>query len=125
MPYKNYGTVYTRAHEILENTLRFELTGKADQGSGTMLATAAANLDGTRAVLDPLRPLLKGRMDVAGIDARLDRTERLLDAQHRHGRWTPLDRLSTLERERIDGAVGELVEILSSVATVAAARRTP
>lgn len=105
------GDLGLRAHEILENTLRIELTGEADQGSGTMLATAAANLDGTRAVLDPLRPLLKGRMDVADIDAWLDRTARLLDAQRRHGRWTPLSRLTTMERERIDGAVGELAEL--------------
>lgn len=119
------GDLGLRAHEILEGTLRFELTGKADQGSGTMLATAAADVDATRAVLDPLRPLLNGRMDLAGIDARLDRAARLLRAQHRHGRWTPLSRLSIRERERIDGAVGELVESLSSVATIAAVRRTP
>ncbi|TDD77923.1 EfeM/EfeO family lipoprotein [Actinomadura darangshiensis] len=119
------GDLGLRAHEILENTLQFELTGKADQGSGTALATAAANLDGTRAVLDPLRPLLKGRMPgLAEIDTWLDRTSGLLSAQHRHGEWTPLDRLSTLERERIDGAAGELVERLASVATVAAVRRS-
>ncbi|WP_433476593.1 EfeM/EfeO family lipoprotein [Spirillospora sp. CA-142024] len=119
------GDLGLRAHEILEDTLQFELTGKADQGSGTTLATAAANLDGTRAVLDPLRPLLKDRMPgLDGIDAWLDRTSRLLRAQHRHGEWTPLDRLSTMERERVDGAVGELVERLASVATVAAVRRS-
>ncbi|WP_217919884.1 EfeM/EfeO family lipoprotein [Actinomadura sp. BRA 177] len=114
-----------RAHEILENTLQFELTGKGDQGSGTMLATAAANLDGTRAVLDPLRPLLRGRMDLTEIDVWLDRTARMLRAQYRHGKWTPLSRLSTMERERIDGAISELVELLASVATIAEVRRTP
>jgi iron uptake system component EfeO len=119
------GDLGLRAHEILENTLQFELTGKADQGSGTMLATAAANLDGTRAVLGPLRPLLEDQMDLAEIDDWLGRTAHLLQAQHRHGEWTPLDRLSTLERERIDGAVGELVELLSSVATIAAIRTRP
>ncbi|WP_433466533.1 EfeM/EfeO family lipoprotein [Spirillospora sp. CA-128828] len=119
------GDLGLRAHEILEDTLQFELTGKADQGSGTTLATAAANLDGTRAVLDPLRPLLKDRMPgLDGIDSWLDRTSRLLRAQHRHGEWAPLDRLSTMEREHIDGAVGELVERLASVATVAAVRRS-
>lgn len=113
-----------RAHEILENTVRFELTGKGDQGSGTALATASANLEGTRAVLDPLRPVLKPRMDLTGIDTWLDRTSKLLKAQHENGKWTPLDELSTAERERINGAVGELVERLASVATVAAVRRT-
>jgi iron uptake system component EfeO len=113
-----------RAHEILENTVQFELTGKGDQGSGTALATAAANLEGTRAVLDPMRPVLKPRMDLSGIDGGLDRTSKLLEAQYRHGKWTPLDELSTTDRERINGAVGDLVERLASVATVAAVRRT-
>ncbi|MFB4301366.1 EfeM/EfeO family lipoprotein [Actinomadura sp. NTSP31] len=113
-----------RAHEILENTVQFELTGKGDQGSGTELATASANLEGTRAVLDPMRPVLKPRMDLTGVDTWLDRTAKLLDAQHRHGKWTPLDELGTTDRERINGAVGELVERLASVATVAAVRRT-
>ncbi|MWA04533.1 EfeM/EfeO family lipoprotein [Actinomadura sp. LD22] len=113
-----------RAHEILENTIQFELTGKGDQGSGTALATASANLEGTRAVLDPMRPVLKPRMDLTGVDTWLDRTAKLLEAQHRHGRWTPLDELGTTDRERINGAVGALVERLASVATVAAVRRT-
>ncbi|MDL4814928.1 EfeM/EfeO family lipoprotein [Actinomadura opuntiae] len=113
-----------RAHEILENTVQFELTGKGDQGSGTALATASANLEGTRAVLDPMRPVLKPRMDLTGIDTWLGRTAKLLEAQHEHGRWTPLDELSTTDREHINGAVGELVERLASVATVAAVRRT-
>ncbi|GAA1807523.1 EfeM/EfeO family lipoprotein [Actinomadura chokoriensis] len=119
------GDLGLRAHEILENTLQFELTGKADQGSGTMLATAAANVDGTRAVLRPLRPLLKDRMDLAEIDTWLGRTAQLLRTRHRHGAWTPLDRLSTAERERMNGTVGELVERLSSVATIAAVRTRP
>ena len=46
------------AHEILENTLQFELTGDTDQGSGSNLATADANLAGTRELLTVLRPLI-------------------------------------------------------------------
>ena len=40
-----------RTHEILENTLQFELTGETDQGSHTGLATAEANVQGTE--IDP------------------------------------------------------------------------
>ena len=50
-----------RAHEILENTLQFQLTGDADYGSGTTLATADANLTGTREVLSVIRPLIQAR----------------------------------------------------------------
>jgi iron uptake system component EfeO len=50
-----------RAHEIMENTLQFQLTGSADQGSGTSLGTALANVDGTQAVLDALAPVMRSR----------------------------------------------------------------
>src|SRR5262249_1230020 len=35
-----------RAHEILENTLQFELTGAEDQGAHAELAVMSANVDG-------------------------------------------------------------------------------
>ena len=47
-----------RTHEILENALQFELTGDTDEGSGTNLATADANLAGTKELLSVLRPLI-------------------------------------------------------------------
>ena len=51
-------TLSLRAHEITENALQFELTGRTDYGSGSGLATVAANLDGTTTVRGILRPLL-------------------------------------------------------------------
>ncbi|EYT82388.1 iron transporter [Streptomyces sp. Tu 6176] len=114
-----------RAHEILENTVQFELTGRTDYGSGTNLATARANLDGTRAVLSRLRPLLASRHAVpGGLDRAMDRAANLLDG-FRHGdRWTPLDRLTRPQRERADAVLGDLVERLASVATLCDPRRT-
>ncbi len=75
----------------MENTLQFELTGGTDYGSGTNLATARANLDGTRAVLDVLRPLLAPRYpDLSKVDTWLTRTQAALDAaRHPDGSWTP------------------------------------
>ncbi|WP_438484092.1 EfeM/EfeO family lipoprotein [Streptomyces sp. S186] len=114
-----------RAHEILENTAQFELTGRTDYGSGSNLATARANLDGTRAVLARLRPLLTTRYpELPRLDGVLDRTGKLLDGFRRNGRWTPLDALSRTERERTNAAVGDLVERLASVATLCDPRRT-
>ncbi|MFI2646021.1 EfeM/EfeO family lipoprotein [Streptomyces sp. NPDC018610] len=114
-----------RAHEILENTVRFELTGRTDYGSGSNLATARANLDGTRAVLARLRPLLTSRYPgLPALDQRMKRAESLLDG-FRHGdRWTPPARLSRVQRERTDAAFGDLVERLASVATLCEPRRT-
>ncbi|MGW0371768.1 iron uptake transporter permease EfeU [Streptomyces coeruleorubidus] len=106
-----------RAHEILENTLQFELTGDTDQGSGTGLATADANLSGTRELLTVLRPLLTTRAPrlLPTVDADIARLQALLDAEHRDGRWTPVDRLGRTEKARIDGATGQLLEDLSPV----------
>ncbi|MGW3199280.1 EfeM/EfeO family lipoprotein [Streptomyces sp. NPDC001118] len=114
-----------RAHEILENTVQFELTGRTDHGSGSNLATARANLDGTREVLSQLRPLLTTRYaDLPLLDKELDRAQHTLDG-FRHGdRWTPLGELSRAQREQADSVLGDLVERLASVATLCDPRRT-
>jgi high-affinity iron transporter len=111
------GDLPLRAHEILENTLQFELTGDADQGSGTELATADANLTGTRELLTALRPLLTTRAPhlLPTVDADLARLQKLLDSAHHGGRWTPVERLDATARARLNGATGQLLEDLSPV----------
>ncbi|MFJ6701267.1 MULTISPECIES: iron uptake transporter permease EfeU [unclassified Streptomyces] len=106
-----------RAHEILENTLQFELSGATDEGSGTNLATADAELAGTRELLTVLTPLLTSRAPhlLPALDTDIARLQRLLDAAHHGGSWTPVDRLGATGRARIDGATGRLLEDLSPV----------
>ena len=114
-----------RAHEILENTVQFELTGRTDYGSGSNLATARANLDGTREVLSRLHLLLATRYpELPALDRQLDRAQDTLDGFHRGGAWTPPDRLSRAQREDVDAVLGDLVERLASVATLLDPRRT-
>ncbi|OAH13059.1 iron uptake transporter permease EfeU [Streptomyces jeddahensis] len=111
------GDLPLRTHEILENTLQFELTGDADQGSGTELATADANLAGTRELLTVLKPLLTTRAPhlLTTADAEIARLRHLLDAAH-HGRtWTPVDRLDATARARLNGVTGQLLEDLAPV----------
>jgi iron uptake system component EfeO len=114
-----------RAHEIMENTLQFELTGRTDYGSGTTLATARANLDGTRAVLDVLRPLLTPRYpDLSKVDTWLTRTQSTLDAARRpDGSWTPLAQLPQQQRQKLNADVSELTELLAPIAAIAEPRR--
>ena len=108
-----------RAHEILENTLQFQLTGRADEGSGTTLKTAAANIEGTREVLSVLRPVLRPRYQrLPEVDTWLDRMDALLKGH------SSVDRLSTAQRERLNGAAGQLLELLAPVATIGEPRRT-
>ncbi|MFF6956445.1 iron uptake transporter permease EfeU [Streptomyces sp. NPDC008317] len=106
-----------RSHEILENTLQFELTGDTDEGSGTNLATANANLAGTKELLTVLRPLITRRdpRQLALIDADIARLQRLLDGAHKGAAWTPVGSLDAAARATIDGATGQLLEDLAPV----------
>ena len=71
-----------RTHEILENALEFQLTGHDDYGSGTTLATTAANITGTRELLTILRPLLVARYPgLPAVYAGLDKLDSLLEAK--------------------------------------------
>jgi iron uptake system component EfeO len=109
-----------RAHEIMENALQFELTGENDEGSGTSLHTALANLDGTAKVLAILDPVLKPRYpDLPQVRKWEDRVRALLTAHLN----TPVDQLDRTTREQLDGAVGELLEKLAPVATICEVRR--
>ncbi|MEV6112809.1 iron uptake transporter permease EfeU [Streptomyces sp. NPDC052109] len=111
------GDLPLRAHEILENTLQFELTGDTDEGSGTNLATADANLAGTRELLTVLKPLLGTRAPelLPTVDADIARLQKLLDAAHHGTAWTPVDKLAAADKQRLDGATGQLLEDLAPI----------
>ncbi|MFF8950675.1 iron uptake transporter permease EfeU [Streptomyces sp. NPDC014940] len=106
-----------RAHEVLENTLQFELTGDTDEGSGTNLATADANLAGTRELLTVLRPLLTSRAPhlLPTVDADVARLQKLLDSAQHGSHWTPVGQLDATARARVNGVTGQLLEDLSPV----------
>ncbi len=113
-----------RAHEIIENAIEFELNGGTDAGSGTTLATVAANLYGSREALAPLLPLLRSRYAGLGeTESWLDRADALVAGfRQPDGRWTPLDDLTTAQRETLDATLSETVEHLAPIAEIAAPR---
>jgi len=114
-------TVAIRAHEITENALQFELTGQTDYGSHSNLATVAANLEGTRVVLNLLRPLLVPRYPgLARTEQWLARTTKDVTAKV----GTALSRLTRPQREQLDADVSQLAELLAPVATICEPRRT-
>lgn len=113
-----------RAHEILENSLQFELSGAADQGSGDGLAIIGANLDGTRMVMDAIAPVLQPRdPGWQRAVAELSEMRVRIEAQHQKGRWTPPKELSTTDREHLDGALSQLLEDLAPIAAIGEVRR--
>ncbi|MEZ0068879.1 high-affinity iron transporter [Streptacidiphilus sp. MAP12-20] len=107
-----------RTHEILENTLQFELTADTDEGSGSNLATAQANLAGTQELLDVLRPLIAKRSPklLGTVDADIARFGGLLkQAQQADGSWTPVAQLAPTLRTTLNGALGQLLEDLAPI----------
>ena len=113
-----------RSHEILENAIQLELTGRADAGSHTGLATIDANLTGTREAMRPLLGLLRSRdPDLAATEHWVAASQHLVRSFDHHGRWTPLGRLTRTQRERVDASLTQTVELLSEVAVITDPRR--
>ncbi|ATL67940.1 EfeM/EfeO family lipoprotein [Nocardia terpenica] len=114
-----------RTHEILENTLQFELTAATDYGSGTTLATAAANTDGTRELLTVLQPILQSRYpQLPQVGTWLDRFQAQLNSHHTAGAWTPVAQLGPADHQRLDGTLGQLLEYLAPIAVICKPRKT-
>jgi len=110
-----------RAHEIVENAIQFELTGRTDYGSGSNLATAQANLQGTAEALTLLHPLLATRMTtLPQINADMTATE----AELAKLGDVPLASLTLTEREQLNADFGQLVDDLAPIAAVCDVRRT-
>lgn len=66
-----------------------------------------------------LRPVIGPRYPrLPEIDAWLDRMDAMLKGR------SSVDRLSTAQRERLNGTAGHLLELLASVATICEPRRT-
>jgi iron uptake system EfeUOB component EfeO/EfeM len=114
-----------RSHEILENTLQFELSGTEDQGAHAELAVMSANLDGTRMVLDAIAPEIQPRYPAwPTVQSELTELEKLVDTHDKGGKWEPLRSLSTHDREELDGKLGRLLENLAPIAAIGEVRRT-
>ena len=116
-----------RTHEILENALQFQLTGHDDYGSGTTLATTAANIAGTRELLAVLHPLLAPRYPgLPAVYTGLDRLDRLV-VRGQSGpaaRWTPVQQAGHHQRQQIDAAAGQVLQELAPIAAITEPRRS-
>ena len=118
------GDLALRTHEILENAMRFQISGQADFGSGTTLATTAAGIDATRAQLKMLYPMLVSRYpDLPALYTWLDRLQSLMDAEKTSRGWTPASELTTTQRQMIDAAAGQTLELLSPIPVIFEADR--
>ena len=110
------GDLALRTHEVLEDAMQNQLSGQDDFGSGTTLATFAAGIDATRTQLGILYPYLVTRYpQTSALYSSLDQLQRLIDAEKTSRGWTPASDLSTTQREQLDAAAGQTVELLSPI----------
>jgi high-affinity iron transporter len=106
-----------RAHEILEDALRDQLSGMDDEGGGAAYPQTYADVQVTRAVLGFLAPLLNARQPglVATLDSQLDRLAGALLSVRAGGQWQSLGTVPLSAREQVDSAVGGLLESAAAV----------
>jgi high-affinity iron transporter len=118
----------TRAHEILEDAQRDQLSGRAAKWSGEGLRATAAGLQATDRVLKTLDPMLTGRastqQDVATQMAVLRRALASVRRAH-HGSYPTLAALTERQRARVNGALGTALEALSLVPGTLETTRIP
>jgi hypothetical protein len=106
-----------RPHEILEDAGRDTLTGDDDYGSGTGLASITADVSAVgqllgllAPVLDPLAPSL-----VARANGQLSAVLTAVDQAEINGASVAVGDLPTPARERVDAAVGAVLETLAPI----------
>jgi iron uptake system component EfeO len=115
-----------RTHEVLENAMRFQLSGQDNFGSGTTMATMAASIDATMAQLRILHPLLVGRFsDWPALYSWLDRLQRLVDLARTSRGWTPSTDLSAASKVELDAAAGQSLELLAQIPPMFEAKAIP
>ncbi len=113
-----------RTHEILENALQFQISGADDYGSGTSLATAYANTEGTLGVLATIRPLIESRQPalLTAIDQGIATVQADLIAGRRSGAWIAVAQISRDQRQKLDADTDALLEQLAVVPNLLAER---
>jgi high-affinity iron transporter len=105
-----------RCHEILEDALRDSLSGDDDYGSGTALASVDADVLATREMLGLLAPLITPRSPYLVGTARRQLTHLTTAIGAAIGEGPlPIARLARTQRERIDSAIGAVLETLAPV----------
>jgi high-affinity iron transporter len=109
-----------RAHEILEDASRDHLTGLTDEGAGAAYAETYADVAGTRIVLTELAPLIDERAPrlPPAIESQLAALDQALVATQVNGQWQAPASTPVALRQRVNAAIGAVLENLSDIPTL-------
>jgi iron uptake system component EfeO len=107
---------------LLDEVATGKITGEEDRYSHTDLWDFAANVEGSKAAIAALRPVLEDRDPelLATIDERFADVEQLLEAQRTETGYTFYDDLTEPEIQAMADAIAALGEPVSQVAAVVA-----
>lgn len=107
---------------LLDEVATGKITGEEDRYSHTDLWDFAANVEGSKAAIAALRPVLEDRdPELLGtIDERFAEVEKLLEAQRTENGYTYYDDLTEPEIQAMADAIAALGEPVSQVAAVVA-----
>jgi iron uptake system EfeUOB component EfeO/EfeM len=108
----------TRAHEILEDAQRDMLSDVDAPWSGAGLRATADSLAATEFVIGTLRPALDEHGEaVEPVEVEMARFGAALRRVRREhgGDWPPLEAMTPMQHERVNGALGSLLERLSAI----------
>ena len=111
------GNWLLRPHEVLEDALRDSLTADDDYGSGTDLASIAADVTAVRTMLSELKPAIDPVAPhlVSDASAELDALTGAIDATQVKGPGPSLQDLPIRQRQQIDADVGAALETLAPI----------
>jgi high-affinity iron transporter len=106
-----------RAHEIIEDAVRDHLSGIDDEGAGAAYAMTYADTQADKVVLAELESLIDARSAglVETADGELATLQQALNDAKVDGRWKSLEETPLAARQKVDAAIGALLETLASV----------
>ena len=112
------------AKALLDEVATGKITGEEDRYSHTDLWDFAANLEGSQAAVQALRPYLEEAAPelVAEIDERFAATEAELEQYRTGDGWTAHDQLTQEQLKGLSDSITALTESVSQVAAVVADR---
>ncbi|MGW0194635.1 iron uptake system protein EfeO [Nonomuraea sp. NPDC003201] len=108
------------AKELLDEVATGKITGEEDIWSHTDLWDFDANLEGSKAAVQSLRPVLEDRAPdlVKTLDEKFTAAEAALNAHQKGDGWQLHDELSKAELKTLSDAINALAEPISKIAPV-------
>ena len=110
------------AKELLDEVASGKITGEEDRYSHTDLWDFAANLEGSKAAIAALRPVLEERAKdlVATLDEKFAAASAMLEKHRKGDGWKLHNELSQAELKELSDSINALAEPISRVAAVVA-----